>query len=291
MQNKSISIIGLGALGSTLLKGLVHHGLKVRSIYSRHTQKTESMSDEYNISIWGKFPKSNEDLGDIVFLTVSDDAIEPVARRLADLESHFENEIFVHCSGVSSAGLLSPLKERNAGTVSMHPLQTFNEQSDYRSFEDIFFSLQGDEDAFPVMTSISSALGATAIPISEETKPYLHAAAVFASNYLITLLDAAGKLATMGGLDEKQAVEMLIPLVQRTLHNVQLHGTDKALSGPVARGDVGTIQKHFQLIGDDHNLEKLYKVLGLETISIARAKGTLGEKEEIQLKRIFEEEN
>lgn len=291
MLNKSISIIGLGALGTTLLDGLAEKGLKLCSIYSRNTGKVKSLADEYGISTWGAFPQRVEDLGDINFLTVADDAIGSVARRMADLDNNFDNKIFVHCSGVSTAGLLSMLKERNAWIVSMHPLQTFNEQSDYHSLDNIFFSLQGDEAAFPVLTSISSALGATAIPISEKTKPYLHAAAVFASNYLVTLLENAGTLAEKGGLNESQAVEMLIPLVQQTLHNVQLQGTDKSLSGPIARGDTGTIHKHLQLLGNNQNLEQLYKMLGLHTIPIARAKGTLDEKSEIQLKRLFEVEN
>jgi predicted short-subunit dehydrogenase-like oxidoreductase (DUF2520 family) len=110
---------------------------------------------------------------------------------------------------------------------------------------------------------------------------------VVASNYLVTLLDLAIQLIGDAGVDRQDAFKLLKPLIEGTLSNIEKTGAEDALTGPIARGDVKTVEKHIKEIGLKRpELLTLYKTLAFFTIDIAVAKGGIPESSVQQLKSI-----
>ncbi|MHC1578956.1 MAG: DUF2520 domain-containing protein, partial [Dehalococcoidia bacterium] len=110
-------------------------------------------------------------------------------------------------------------------------------------------------------------------------KVLYHAAAVFASNYLVTVVKLALDLWQEFGVSPKEATKALLPLIRGTLNNIDNIGLPNCLTGPVARGDSGTIEKHLSALeARNPSLATTYKELGLQTIPIALAKGKVNEQ-------------
>ncbi len=270
MPAPEITIIGVGGLGNSLVRALSAAEIPIKSIFNRTADKAQNLADELDISISGSFPSDDYELGNLIFITVSDSAINNIAQRLAVILEDFNNKIFVHCSGNESASLLKGLKSKGGSIACLHPLQTFTKQSSASDFEDIYFSLQGDTSAFPQLKEIAQKLGADTLEVTEDQKSHLHAAAVMASNYLNTLLDAAVETAAVSDLAPEEAKKALMPLVKTTLQNIEVQSFEEALSGPIKRGDIPTVKHHLDLLKSQPELLTLYRILGLRTVKIAR---------------------
>ncbi|SHF42732.1 Predicted oxidoreductase, contains short-chain dehydrogenase (SDR) and DUF2520 domains [Fodinibius roseus] len=284
-----ITVIGLGALGTALTEAFASHNIKIKSVFNRNEQRAGTVAVTQKVATASSFPSELDQLGEVVFLTVTDAAIAGVAARLSALGGDLSGKTFVHCSGNESAALLDPLKEKGARTTSMHPLQTFNARSGASDFKDIYFSLQGDAAVFPLLERMAHLLGAETLSVTEEQKSHLHVAAVLASNYLITLLDAATDTGGLSGLDKKQVREALYPLIGTTLKNVQSTSFKEAISGPIVRGDVETVTRHLQLLRNQQGLLGLYTVLGQQTADRAEEAGRLDRASADELRSHFTE--
>lgn len=286
MSLPKVSVIGIGGLGRALTNTLFDRDIPVKSIFNR-SEGPLQLAEQLEIEIAGSFPQKAAQLGDLVFLTVSDRAIREVAGRLAGLADDFSGRTFVHCSGNESAALLQPLKAKGAATAAFHPLQTFTPQSGPDSFSGIYFSLQGDKKAFPILGQLATQIGAHYFEVSEKQKSHLHAAAVMASNYLNTLLDAAVETGTLSGLPESQVQKALLPLVKTTLGNIGETSSAEALTGPIKRGDIQTVRKHLDMLKDHHDLLGLYRMMGLQTVELSQKSGTLDETTTAELRNLF----
>lgn len=282
-----ISIIGTGGLGTSLVRGLRTNKIPVKSIFNRSAEKAVALAEEQSIAHTAAFPAAADELGELVFITVSDRAIEPLASRLAALGDGLGDKTFVHCSGNESAELLQDLKTQGAQTASFHPLQTFTEISDAGSFQGIYFSLQGDKSAFSMLQRVAQQLGAEVLIVDENQKQHLHAAAVIASNYLNALLDGAVHIAGLGDLPKEKAKKALYPLVEKTLLNIGESSFEEALTGPVKRGDATTVEKHLRLLEGDEDLHALYVLLGRRTVEMAQRSGAIDGPTADQLRNVL----
>lgn len=277
MSLPETSIIGAGGLGTVLVKTFFERKVPVKSVFNRTEKKARELEESSEIEIRGAFPSILDDLGKLIFITVSDDAIEEVSHRLSKLNGDFTARTFVHCSGMQSADSLQPLKSKGAITASFHPLQTFTSHTQPEDFKDIYFSIQGDEKAFPLLKKVAQELGAKTFEVTKEQKSHLHVAAAMVSNYLTTLLDASVKTGSQGGLTDEQVIKGLLPLIRTTLKNNEIYSSAEALTGPIKRGDTDTIEKHLALLDDKPELRDLYCVLGLHTVQLADSLGHLDE--------------
>ncbi|NGP89847.1 Rossmann-like and DUF2520 domain-containing protein [Fodinibius halophilus] len=269
------TIIGTGGLGSAFIRGFATKGIPIKSIFNRTLAKVEPLVQEVQVEEKGTFPNTKEELGQIIFLTVPDRSITQVADRLASLSDDWSDKTIVHCSGNESAHLLKELQEKGGTTASFHPLQTFPPGSTSDRFEDIYFSMQGDNSAFPFLKEIAELLGAHFFQVNEEQKSHLHAAAVMASNYVHTILDAAVNTAALGDLSRGESKKALLPLVQQTVTNAGKYSLEEALTGPIQRGDLSTVKKHLQLLEEDEELRKIYSQLGRNTVALALRSGAI----------------
>lgn len=283
MSRPTVTIIGTGALGATLAKALFENSYPIQSLYNRRLRKAEALAREIGATHYSEFPDSIDELGSIVFITVQDSEIKAAAQNLSHIAVDFSDYIVAHCSGSKEAGLLNPLQNKGAQIAAFHPLQTFTSGSGVQDFRNIYFDVEANDGTYNRLSQLANHLGARTMRISASEKPYLHAAAVLASNYLVTLLAASGKTAGMGGLKPEETLNALLPLVRTTLDNVETKGTIKALTGPIKRGDIETVRLHLDLLGTNKELLSLYKKLGVETLQMAEEAKILSERKKSEL--------
>ncbi|MFE7021380.1 Rossmann-like and DUF2520 domain-containing protein, partial [Microbacterium sp. NPDC057650] len=199
----TVAVIGAGRLGGVLVGALRATGLTVHGPLRRGE----------------KAPAS-----DLVLLCVPDAAIAEVATGMdAGLVGH-----------VSGATGLDDVD------FSLHPLQTFTGSEGPEAFHGIGAAVAGrTPEALAVATSLAERLGAR--PFEVDDRAGYHAAASFASNFVLTVLDAAEQLARDAGVED--ARELLAPLVRRTVDNWVSQGAASALTGPIVRGDEATVAR------------------------------------------------
>jgi predicted short-subunit dehydrogenase-like oxidoreductase (DUF2520 family) len=221
----------------------------------------------------------------VVFITTPDDTIQSTCRAIAQHDGFDKGSVVIHCSGALSSAILSSAKDCQALVASLHPLQSFAsvEQAE-KSLPGSYFAVEGEASALAVVRQLVHDLGGILLEIGPGGKTLYHAAAVVASNYLVTLLDVALSLNRLAGMPQEVSFKALLPLIEGTLKNIGAKGIPQALTGPIARGDVETVKAHLQAI-EKYSAEivTLYKVLGRHTVDLAKAKGTLGDEASRQL--------
>ncbi|WP_432408236.1 DUF2520 domain-containing protein [Wukongibacter sp. M2B1] len=133
------------------------------------------------------------------------------------------------------------------------------------------FSIEGDEERIEVLEKILKTTGNRFFNISSNEKIIYHATACVLSNYFVTLMDYGLSLFEAIGIDSKERYKAMYPLIEGTMKNIYELGTEKALMGPIARGDVNTIGKHIESIGSivPDKLD-FYKQIGYMTLSLAK---------------------
>jgi len=163
---------------------------------------------------------------DVVILAVPDRAIAAAARAVD------QGRLVGHCSGATGLGVLAPHE-----CFGMHPLMTFSGSS--ARFDGAGAAVAGSsERALELARRLAQRLGMHPFELADDDRPAYHAAASIASNFLVTIEDAAELLLATAGLDR----HILLPLIRATIDNWEAEGA-AALTGPVARGDVATVER------------------------------------------------
>jgi predicted short-subunit dehydrogenase-like oxidoreductase (DUF2520 family) len=206
-------------------------------------------------------------------LAVADDQIAPLAAALA-ASGLADGAIVFHCSGAKASSELAPLAARGARVASVHPVRSFADpEAVAAAFDGTFCGVEGDEDALALLLPAFTAIGARPVTIDAQAKTVYHAASVFASNYLVTVLDAALRAYAAAGIPPEVARELARPLAGETLANVLRLGPERALSGPIARGDATTVARQQDAVSAwDAPTGHLYEALADATWDLARRK-------------------
>jgi len=227
---------------------------------------------------------------DLVFLTVPDDAIGPLCQEIAEQGGWRSGQGVVHCSGALPSGVLQPAREAGALVASFHPLQAFaNLQAALEHLPGSTFALEGDPPLVAQLDRLVEALDGTAIHLKAEEKTIYHAAATIASNYTVTLAALASDLLVQEGIapDTNTALSYLLPLLKGTVNNLDTLGLPGALTGPLARGDAGTVARHIKALEEcAPDLASLYRHLARLTLPLAQEKGRL---DKATMKKLKEE--
>lgn len=208
---------------------------------------------------------------DLFLLATPDGALPSTCAALAAHGAFGPDSIVFHCSGALTSSALDAARAVGAQVASIHPIRSFAQPEQVlQNFAGTWCGIEGDEVALAVITPLFERLGAKLVAIRPEAKTLYHAAAVFASNYLVTLGDAALAAYAGAGIVREDALQMIAPLMQNTLANLLAHGPEAALSGPVARGDMETVARHAAALGQsDPQLEQLYLALVERTSAVA----------------------
>lgn len=206
-------------------------------------------------------------------LAVGDDAIAPSCAALAAAQP-LAGAVVFHCSGAKASGELQAASDAGALAASVHPVRSFADRDAVAAaFAGTFCGIEGDAAALALLEPAFEAIGARLVRIDPAAKTVYHAAAVFASNYLVTVLDAALRAYQAAGVPEAVARELARPLALETVANVFRIGPEAALSGPVARGDLATVARQQEAISHwDEATGQLYEALLAPTADLARRK-------------------
>ena len=280
-----IGFIGAGTVATALATRLSKKGAKIIAVSSRSLTSAERLASSLPHCYPYSSPQEVADAAELIFITTPDDAIAEVAN-----EVHWHpGKSVVHCSGAHSLDVLNSAKQAGANTGSFHPLQTF--ASIKQAVENLpgsTFALEAEEPLLSTLKELTSLLAGEWIELKPGDKVIYHAAAVFACNYMVTLVKLATELWQTFGVPPEKATRALIPLLQGTVNNIGNIGLPDCLTGPISRGDLGTISKHLTALKDKNpSLLAVYKQLGLYTIPTALEKGKINEHKARELKTLF----
>lgn len=286
-----IGIIGSGVVGTAIGVVLNAKGYEITGVYDIKSESTRELVDRIGCTAYLD-PRDVARSADILFITPNDSAIQDVVDNLADSRGFHAEQIIVHMSGAQSSEILDRAKEFGAQVLSVHPLQSFASlEGAIANLPGSVFSIEGDKEAYAAAVCIVETLGGEYFFIDRKAKPLYHAGACVVSNYLVTLLDLGKKLLESTGIPSGMAARALIPLVHGTINNVENIGIPKALTGPIARGDISTINKHLECMEEmTPDLVDIYTLLGCYTVPIARDKGTIDDLKMQAFKQLFNRE-
>jgi predicted short-subunit dehydrogenase-like oxidoreductase (DUF2520 family) len=213
-----------------------------------------------------------------------------VATRLATENLLRQQQILLHTSGAhASATVLAAARPHVRGLGTLHPLLSFADaRVAAEGSQGIAFGVEGDELALAASTRLVRALGARAVVLDGASLPLYHAAAVIASNCVVALADVAQRLLVTAGVPADQALPALIPLLSSVVQNLETLGLPGALTGPVQRGDVSTVEQHLRaLAANAPETLELYRLVGRDVLRLAREKATLDAETVNRLQDLF----
>jgi len=281
-----VGVIGAGAVGSALARALAARGARIESVVARTAEHGRTLA----AAIPGSVAVASTDVvaagSDTVLVAVPDDAIAQVAA-----ETHWRvGQFVIHLSGAQGAGALSAAAEQGARVAAAHPLMTFPRGEKPLDVAAILRRLAGcswafeadDEESIARVEAIIQALDGRSIRLTAADRAPYHLAAVLASNYVVTLLAAAVRLWGTFGARPDMALEALLPLTRAAVEQLETVGLPEALTGPIARGDLGTLQTHLDWLTrhtattpDVLRMRDAYIALARLTIPVALARGSL----------------
>ncbi len=283
-----LGFIGAGTVGTALAVRLNQKGYPVVAVSSKNHASAEKLAREINGCRAVGSNQAVADAAALIFITTPDGTIPQVAREVR----WRPGQGVVHCSGAESTAILEPARKLGAIPGAIHPLQTF--ASPRQAIENLpgsTFAVEAEEPLLATLKKIALDLDGKWIELKPEDKVLYHAAAVMACNYLVTLVKLATDLWQTFDVPVKDASQALLPLLQGTLNNISSVGIPDCLTGPIARGDMGTLRKHVEALKKAcPDILVTYRELGLKTIPVALGKGKINEQQAAEMKALLESE-
>jgi predicted short-subunit dehydrogenase-like oxidoreductase (DUF2520 family) len=269
----TINLVGAGHVGRVFGRLFAQHG--VFTIQQVLTRSQASAQQAVNFIGAGSVATACQQLqpAAVYLLAVGDDQIVAASEALARAVP-LAGSIVFHCSGALASDKLQAAREAGALVASVHPIRSFADPAAVAAqFPGTFCGIEGDAGALALLTPALQAIGAQPVPINAAAKTVYHAAAVFASNYLVTVLDAALRAYQAAGIPEAVARQLAQPLASESMANVFRLGAAAALSGPIARGDLDTVARQQQAVSQwDPGTGALYQALVAPTTALAHRK-------------------
>ena len=287
-----LNVIGAGKLGRTLARLFSDAGLvTIGDIYNRNSEHSHSAHAFIGAGrVITNLEQLSNEPAQLWMLATPDDVIGDCAKQLAALAGiGWQKTTVFHSSGLKTSAELSALQKLGSSVASAHPAHSFaNPERSLTSFVSTVCTLEGDEQAINILDSLLRAIGGQTTTIEPAAKPLYHAATVMASNYLIALLGASEALLEQAGIEETLASALLCPLMRQSLENGLAEGAVNALTGPIARGDINTLQTHLKAIEQNApDLRSTYTTLGAQALKLAQQKNALLEKELAAMEKLL----
>jgi predicted short-subunit dehydrogenase-like oxidoreductase (DUF2520 family) len=249
LARQDVGIVGAGAVGSFLARVLAERGFTIRAIAARRQAHAQALADRLPAGMAiAASPEEVTRRCNLVFLAVPDAMVESLASSLP----WHNGQSAVHFSGARSTSALAAAGERGAQVAALHPLMTFPGTALDPPVSVLLDRLRGcywalEAESAPLFEQLQKmveALDGHVLALQAGSRVPYHLGAVFASNYVVAALGAACALWETFGTPREQALEALLPLLRGSVESLEEYGLPQALSGPVARGDTGTVAAH-----------------------------------------------
>jgi predicted short-subunit dehydrogenase-like oxidoreductase (DUF2520 family) len=268
-----IGIVGAGAVGTALGVALSRAGWPVHAVASRDPGRRERFRSLVEVNRAFADPEPLVEEVELILLAVPDDAIAPLAGGLR----MYSGQAMIHTSGALGADVLAPAMAAGTQIGSFHPLVAFADtERAVEALKGATIAIEADDQLAAMLASMAEALGAIPVRLASGSKAAYHAAAVLAAGGFVALLDAIAELGRVAGLDEAGALSIYGPLIEGTLGNARALGIRAALTGPITRGDVGTLRAHLATLrAHAPDALELYVAAGRREIDLAVTRGML----------------
>ena len=266
-----LNIVGAGKVGRSLAR--LWHLHDVFSLQDVLNRSAASAHDAVTFIGAGRPCCAIQELrpAAVWLIGVGDDSIGECCDHLVATGKVHPGNVVFHCSGALPSTVLLAATNAQAWIASVHPIHSFAvPEKTVAEFAGTWCGTEGDDHALVLLEDACRSVGALPVRIATDKKTLYHAAAVFASNYLVTLMDVALRAYASAGISPESASEMLKPLMLGTMENVLRVGPDLALSGPIARGEFGTVATQQQAVLEwDADCGELYGTLARLTAELA----------------------
>jgi len=270
----TLSIIGCGKVGRTL--GRLWHDNRTFSLLDILNRSAASAQEASAFIGAGSVAVSYDGLrnADAYLIAAGDDQIAACCSALAAAGKLQPGSVVFHCSGALSSLELATASDRGAAVASIHPIRSFAvPQQVAEHFAGTWCGSEGDAAALAILGPAFSAIGARMVTIRREQKTLYHAAAVFASNYQVTLIDVAQQAYVAAGIAPELALQLIAPLLSESAANAFRLGPAAALTGPIARGDMATVARQYQAVQEwQPQVAGLYQQFATLTADLALRK-------------------
>jgi predicted short-subunit dehydrogenase-like oxidoreductase (DUF2520 family) len=274
----SVFIMGAGVVGTALAARFVRAGLPVMGLHGRQVELSDAARAISGVvASTGEIPQIMSE-SDIVIISVRDERIPEVAERLVNEKRLRPGQVLLHTSGTNpAASILAVARPHVRAVGTLHPLVSFADaRVAVEGLQHIAFGIEGDEPAKAFAKRLVRALGSRAVFLEAANLPLYHAGAVLASNYVVALADMAQRLFILAGVPPEQALPALIPLLSSVVQNLAHVGLPGALTGPVERGDVSSVEQHLRTLeARAPEVLELYRLVGRDVLRLAQEKASL----------------
>ena len=270
-RNLRIGFIGAGQLATPLAWSLSRAGYRIVGAASR----SQASAARLAAGIVGAQAYDDAqhlvDDADLVVIAVPDDAIAPAARSLLWQTRHS----VVHCSGATEVSALAAAMDQGAMVGGFHPLQTFtNTEAAMQTLPGCTVGIEAEEPLLGTLRDMAAALGCRPIRLPAGARALYHASGSFAASFLVGLINDALSLWEAFGVNREDAFRALLPLTKGTVAALEANGPIRSLAGPIARADVGTVERHIAALrAHAPALLPTYLDLARRSIAISAAKG------------------
>jgi predicted short-subunit dehydrogenase-like oxidoreductase (DUF2520 family) len=282
-----VGIIGPGRAGTALARALTRAGHQVTASTAVSESSRERVRRFFPGAVLAD-PAGVLGAADLVLVTVPDDVLPALIEGLAKTDAPYAGRMVAHASGAHGIRVLEPASRAGALPLALHPVMTFTGRDDDADrIKGVSFGVTAPEQLRAVAEVLVIEMGGEPVFITEENRPLYHAALAFSANHLVTLVAQAEALLSQAGAEHPG--RMLGPLLGAALENALRFG-DAGLTGPVARGDDGTVAAHVRAIGDREPAAlPAYLALARLTADRALAAGVLSATDAARLLEVLGE--
>jgi predicted short-subunit dehydrogenase-like oxidoreductase (DUF2520 family) len=288
----SIQVYGAGRIGLAVASLARRRGVPVAGLWNPRPLRPARAELAVGLPLTVA-PDPEPAPADIWLVAVPDDAIAGTGERLARAVERADATrpgCAAHCAGAHPARLLDPLSRTGIPCGSWHPAMTFRGvPDDPDALAGAVVAVEGDPPAVALLERLSDALGVARIAVATGRKADYHAALVLAANGRVALDAAAARLLREAGLDEATARSVLGPLVERVEENLRAAFPEEALTGPVARGDAGTVRRQLAALADRPDLLRLYRAVG--EVILGTVPEAVRQEGHLEVMRLMREDN
>jgi predicted short-subunit dehydrogenase-like oxidoreductase (DUF2520 family) len=271
MSNISIGFIGAGKVATAFGHCLHERNVTICGYFDRHPTRAVNAATLSKSTAFSDTARLT-DASDIILITTQDDYIKGVCEAICQAGHISSRHLVGHMSGALPSSILKAARAMGATIFSLHPLQAFaDEESALEALPSTFFSLEGQGEGLPEIERLLSHMGNPYFWIDSDHKRLYHLSACVLSNYLVTLIDQGLAALEKSGVDRQEGFQAMQQLMDGTLANVRRMGTEKALTGPIARGDGGTVRGHIEALeaAQMNDYKSFYTFMGRLTLELA----------------------